>query len=877
MRLARGGVFSSWSRVHKALLASTIVICAVVIFTLSRDVLKQIDAMRDTTSDNVQWTLSQLEVEALQYRMALEHARSKSDLGAVRQRFDIFYSRLNTVAKGRNYATLQSDPEQRSDMARSLAFLNATTVKIDSSDEVLLAALPEMVAAANAAYPALRRVSLNGLRQFAVLSDKRRGSVAETLQALAAATLVLIASLAVVSIILARMARRASAAEHQQRDTAAGLKTIISASLDAVLVMDRSGRILEFNGAAEKVFGYSSVEAVGKRFGELIQLDRLSPNLAARFGPLAVHPIVGTGRLEMIARRRSGAIFPVELSVAATLGSGGERLVSFVRDITERKAAEAELIEARDRALAGEKAKADFLAVMSHEMRTPLNGILGNLSLLLDTRLSARQAELVASIEASGRLLLHHANDVLDIAKHDAGRTRIVQEPFRLDRLVGELTDEYAALARQNGNSLEVEWESGPVRAVIGDPVRLKQILLNYISNAIKFTQDGVIRLRVSTEARDNGAPVFEFRVIDQGIGIKAEDLPRVFEEFVTLDSTYSRRADGSGLGLAIARRMAEAMGGEVGVESTYGRGSAFWARVPLKLGTEDAASEAAIPAEGVAQTLTPLDILIVEDNPINREVLKAMLRREGHRTTEADNGQAGVEMAEQRRFDVILTDISMPVMDGLAATRAIRAGSGPSCMAPIIAVTAHAMPDELVAFREAGMSECLTKPIDRERLRTLLARLGGMASTTPTTATAPAAAAPRTVAASAPTRPIGIDCDQFSVLLDSVGDTAGRELLTRFIGDADATLERLLGEASAGEPFAKILADVHRVAGAAGMFGAMGLKRELNRIEREGKAGDELAARRRLREISVLWRDTRRQLLCMASPPQDNPDAAAV
>jgi CheY-like chemotaxis protein/anti-sigma regulatory factor (Ser/Thr protein kinase) len=472
----------------------------------------------------------------------------------------------------------------------------------------------------------------------------------------------------------------------------------------------------------------------------------------------------------------------------------------------------------------------------------------------------------VTSIETSGRLLLHHANDVLDIAKHDAGRTRIEKEGFRLDRLVGELMQEYAALAREHGNALRVEWQAEPVGAVFGDPVRLKQILLNYISNAIKFTRDATITLRISDLHQDGDEHLYEFRVIDHGIGMKEADMARVFDEFVTLDSTYSRKSNGSGLGLAIARRMAEAMGGAVGVASELGAGSEFWARVPLVLVTElppraTAAAAATAAPPRPAPEPAALDVLVVEDNPINREVLKGMLKRDGHRITEAENGAIGVELAEARRFDVILMDVSMPVMDGTEATRAIRTGSGASHAAPIIAVTAHAMPDELVAFRNAGMADCLTKPIDRKTLRRMLEGI----HTAP--AVPPAAAAP-----AEPEEGEMIDRDQFAALLDSVGEEAGRALLTRFITDADASIGRLSSARGQDRPLHEVLPEVHRMAGAAGMFGAIHLKRALNRIEGEGKRGNAAEAHAQLGTVPALWSETRRALEAMATAPAPGP-----
>ncbi|NBV59988.1 MAG: PAS domain S-box protein [Rhodobacteraceae bacterium] len=388
--------------------------------------------------------------------------------------------------------------------------------------------------------------------------------------------MVLVLSALTISLLL--LSLQAQQRARQMRETANRLTTILETSLDAVVVFSATGRILAINSAAEQMFEFQRAEAIGGKMTDLLVPALHREKFLSTIRDYMLNgqsDIIGAGRISMTAMRKSRAIFPIEFSIDQIGGSDEPIFVTFIRDITERRATELTLVEARDKALAGERAKAEFLAVMSHEMRTPLNGLLGTLGLLQDTPLSDQQHAYISNMQASGKLLMHHVNDVLEISKLEAGKVAITNTPFSLHDMLEEIIQGQAPQAQANANTLNVHWVSQPVPYIVCDPVRLRQILLNLLSNALKFTKNGAVTLEIETFGKANSEEI-EFRVIDTGIGIQEQYLEQIFGDFETVDGTYGRATQGTGLGLGISRRLTRAMGGEIGVESTVDVGSVF-------------------------------------------------------------------------------------------------------------------------------------------------------------------------------------------------------------------------------------------------------------------------------------------------------------
>ena len=794
------------------------------------DVARDMRLLDTATSDNVEWTIAQTEVEFLEFEAEIFEARSGPDgaMTDLRRKFDVFYSRISTLREAALYAPLRDDPDYERALGDVQAFLDRTVPLIDGSDAALRAALPALTDAAEALHDALRTLVTSSLDYFATESDTRRTAVGITLTRLAAAVAALIVALGLMVLHLTRL--NARIAQTSQR-----MNTVITTSLDAVVVTDANGAILEFNAAAENIFGHAAADVMGRSIGDVIvpekyrAMHETGMERMRRNGP---RNVVGHGRVKLEGMRADGTLFPCELAIQSATTDEGDVFIAFLRDITARVVAERELMEARDQALAGERAKTDFLAVMSHEIRTPLNGLLGNLSLLEDTQLDARQRDFVAHMETSGRQLMRHVTDVLDITRYDAGKLQIMPAPMDLGRLVQDLVDGQSAAAVRHGTEIAWRWQGTPLDWIAADRDRLEHILMNLIGNAVKFTRDGRIDVTLEVTGASADRADLEIRVDDTGIGIAPDQIDRVFQDFVTGDVLYDRMAEGTGLGLGIVRRFAAAMEGRVSVESTPGKGSRFTLHLPVTP-TEAPAAPAAptTPVETDRVEVAPRRILVVEDNPINQQVVREMLRLSGHDVTVASDGRAGVEAADADRYDLILMDISMPVMNGREATRAIRAGDGASAAVPIVALTANVMASQRAAFLEDGMTDILSKPLSRKALDAMLANL-------PAPAAAPADGV--------------LDLDIVAEMREVVGPTFV-SLLDRFETETDALLDWLETEPPIGE----VRARVHKVAGSAAIFGAKEFRAELAAVENAAQAG----TRDDLSRLPALWHETRTAL----------------
>jgi len=379
---------------------------------------------------------------------------------------------------------------------------------------------------------------------------------------------------------------------------------------------------------------------------------------------------------------------------------------------------------ARVEAEAASRAKSVFLANMSHEIRTPFHGLLGMMSLLQETPLSAQQSGYLNTAKDSANHLLTLLNDILDISKLESGKLQVVPEAVDLARLVREVEALMRVQAQSKGLALQVAMDADVPRWVRADATRLKQILFNLLSNALKFTPAGHVDLKVEV-GTGSAAGSVRFCVTDTGIGMDAATQLRVFRRFVQGDETTSRRHGGTGLGLEISRSLARLMGGDIGVDSTPGVGSCFTLTLPLpKIGPPaPGVASAATGAGGPARRLT---VLVAEDHPVNRIYLEAVLDKLGHQAVFAENGEEAVLAAQERDFDIVLMDLHMPVMDGFAAARAIRALPLPRGAMPIVALTADAFQDSREQARLAGMDGMLTKPAHLPQLRDLLASYGG-------------------------------------------------------------------------------------------------------------------------------------------------------
>jgi len=407
------------------------------------------------------------------------------------------------------------------------------------------------------------------------------------------------------------------------------------------------------------------------------------------------------------------------------LMQAGVELENMNKELTEEidyvKRMEQELKLAKDRAEEMSQAKGEFLANMSHEIRTPMNGVIGTLQLLSDTKLGAAQQEYVDTAHKSAHSLLTILNDILDLSKIEAGKLNIELIPFDLREIVNELITLHTMTAEEKVIQLYADIDEQLPQVLIGDPTRIRQILANLISNALKFTEKGHVLVKISVVSSDDKNADIRMEVEDTGVGIREEIKDKLFNEFTQADGSTTRKYGGTGLGLAIVKQLVEMMYGQFGVESVTGEGSTFWFRVTLGISAEQTIKQS-LDQEMELKGKLSGHVLLVEDNQINQMVAQKMLEKIGIKSTLAADGQEALNMLDQNEFDAVLMDCQMPVMDGFEATRRIRE-QGALLKLPVIAMTANVMEGDREKCIEAGMNDYIGKPVVEADLKKTLAR----------------------------------------------------------------------------------------------------------------------------------------------------------
>jgi len=426
---------------------------------------------------------------------------------------------------------------------------------------------------------------------------------------------------------------------------------------------------------------------------------------------LAAPPLV-TWALAPQADFRATAVILIGVTVYLIYLITGARKLNGAMNALRAGGAEAERL--RRAAEAANAAKSNVLAVISHEIRTPMNAVVAAVALLRRTRLDTEQSAHVAMLSEAGDMLLGLLNDVLDLSKIDAGKMTLELTPVDVTALIGNLSTLFRPQAAQKGVALRTSLDTGVTPEIMSDPLRLRQILLNLVSNAVKFTDAGSVRINV--RVADDGSRLL-FTVEDDGIGIAAGDLERIFLSFEQAELTTPRRRGGTGMGLAISRRLAQLMGGDLSVRSVEGQGSCFTLSLPYA-----PSGDRALPVATAAIKAAPVHVLIVDDHEVNRRIVSLFIEPLGWAWTMAETGAEAVELCQTKAFDVILMDMQMPGMDGLTATRAIRGERGPNQATPIVALSANAMDHHRKAWAEVGVHDFLAKPIDPETLISTLA-----------------------------------------------------------------------------------------------------------------------------------------------------------
>ncbi|WP_263411220.1 response regulator [Terriglobus tenax] len=500
-------------------------------------------------------------------------------------------------------------------------------------------------------------------------------------------------------------------------------RLIVESAFDAFLEIDPSGQVTDWNEQAQKTFGWSRVEALTKKMDDLIVRDRQGSD-ALREVMTAGERGVLQKQLEITARHKDGHSFPAEMTISE-IEWGETRLISaFVRDVTGRKLADQEREDAKAQAESASRAKSEFLANMSHEIRTPLNGVIGMTELALETELTGEQREYLETVKLSADALLHVINDILDFSKIEAGKVDLEEIDFDLRECMEGTLKTLALRADEKGLELLCDVDANAPEGVHGDPGRLRQVLINLLGNAIKFTHEGEVTLRVEAEGADEDTVRLHFIVSDTGIGIAPEKQRTIFDSFTQADTSTTREYGGTGLGLSISRRLAQMMGGDMWVESEAGQGSKFHFRVVLGQAKELPQAPAAFVA---GEELPQAKVLIVDDNRTNRRILEGLLLRWGLQPNSASGGEEALRMIDeanrlQRPYELLLTDMHMPKMDGFDLAQRLQ--NKPGGAATIMMLSSGGQKGDAARCEQLGISAYLLKPVRQNELRAAIARV---------------------------------------------------------------------------------------------------------------------------------------------------------
>ncbi len=554
-------------------------------------------------------------------------------------------------------------------------------------------------------------------------------------------------------------------------------------SPDAQFILDSTG-IIECNAQALRTLGHVDKSRVLN-----CELASLSPELQLDGSPsnrgatdLYCRPD-RTVKFDWVHVSFDGTELPVEVVISPIDFEGRRLWLVTWHDIGERLAALDRLAAEKSAAVRANQTKSEFLANGSHEIRTPMNGVLGMVDLLLNTNLSDRQRDCAMTIRDSGVALLGIINDILDLSKMEAGKLELEFDSFDPFALIDSVPQLLGPRAQEKNLKLSTSIRRAERPMVKGDAGRLRQILVNLVSNAIKFTHDGSVEIRAEFDDIGNDRIAMTFEVRDTGIGISQEAQRRLFDRFSQADAKTSRLFGGTGLGLSICTQLCDLMGAEIGVRSAEGEGSTFWIKVEFETAFD--ARVAPDPAGATSADTEPdvtdasrrqgLQILLAEDNPINQKVALAMLTSGGHSGDIAENGREAVDAVAGGDYDVVLMDIHMPEMDGVAAAKAIRALDDPDrASIPIIALTANAMAGSRDTYLAAGMDEYVSKPIDAKLLNHALAGIGGDQTEPPESAKAGVPNAPETTTARPPAGSEAQHQDELAELVGSLDQLVG-------------------------------------------------------------------------------------------------------
>jgi PAS domain S-box-containing protein len=580
-----------------------------------------------------------------------------------------------------------------------------------------------------AAYEPVHELGL-GLVAKLDLSEVRSPFLHTSGLAIAVAVVIVLLGAALIMRLTNPIVRRVEDSERELRESEGRIRAIMDATPNAVITIDDGGIVVSANPGVESIFGYKPTDLEGRNVNVLMmEPDRSNhDDYLRRFGETGESDLIGVRR-ELVGRTKSGEAFPIDLDVSETSGPRGRIFVGVIRDISEQKRAEQEILDAREEAESANRAKSAFLANMSHELRTPMNAIIGYSEMLEEEMVEEELETFVPDLQKinhAGKHLLSLINDILDLSKIEAGRMDLFLERFDLDQMLTESMTTIEPLVAKNGNRLETDFE-GNLGTICVDLIKTRQALFNLMSNAAKFTHEGVITVRARrTPDSKGGEDRITIAVADTGIGIAEDKIESLFEEFTQADESTTRNYGGTGLGLTISRRFCHMMGGDISVKSVLGQGTTFTIDLPAKVDALEAAKNVAVENENQGserrqQIEAPATggILVIDDEADARDLLRRTFEKDGYAVTLASDGESGIEIARRTRPAIITLDVMMRGLDGWAVLRRLKADPE-LCNIPVIMVSI--IKDKAMGFT-LGAAEYLSKPVDRDLLLRLAHR----------------------------------------------------------------------------------------------------------------------------------------------------------
>ena len=765
---------------------------------------RTLDQLRAAESDNLTWNLTQVEVDFLSLVQSLTvsqvaPANAADALQDVRLQFDILFSRVEVLRASdvAGQLAIQGVASRATDQLWHV--MQGALGAVDGSDASLSAAIPQLLMELVALRQPIRQMSVQGVQAIDAATARQRNELADAVREFARISILMIAFMAMIAVFVLAL-------DHLLRRKAAAL-TIMGKNLamiqdvafDAIVVIDAKGLITSLNRSAERMFRISREAAIGRDLPTLAMRDpgasRLREGLADYLSGGSSSLV---GKLVALNMQDSlGRDVPVEGAfMAGTNVDGSPFVVAFLRDVRERLEAEAEIGRALVTARIGEETKRRMIAVLGHELRTALNGVIGSINLLDNAGLDQRsRLSLIRSARTTAMDALRIANNALERSSLDASETGALRTVhYNLDAVIERIAGQHADLVAFHGTRLTVNLDSSASRRIVGDENLISLATTHLLDNAIRFTRNGAVELSATVMPTQDDGAVVEIRVRDNGCGIPQGEHSRIFEDFATLNENHSRGVGGAGLGLGIVARAVKLLDGEISVKSAPGEGSDFCIRYPAVL-----AGPPALPmVTAVRDTSWPRSVLVVDDNAINRQVLCATLQMLGVPADEACDGQDAVTKASEVAYDVIFMDVAMPRLDGLEATRRIR-GEGPSRQAVIVGLTAHVRQEEHVRLIASGMQEVQIKPLAQSALERIIGRRrdDGTAAET--------------------------ENDTLAALVQSLGEVRVRQLVDQFTNEAESLLNEPVRSGGDG---------AHSVAGAAALFGFAALRNHFLELE---------------------------------------------